>query len=419
MSETGIWEDTPKRSAMEVVAALKETVPDQPYTMIVEESTAKGLNYFYDSWLKAEKGETRYRGVFVAWWEINRCRIKVKDKEEFVNSWSDYEWFQWKTGATIEGIAWYRAHKADKGYSDWQMMEENPTTPEEAFISSGQKVFPPTYIDALIKDTCDPPFVGDVFGDGRIGPDALNNIKFEKVAKGALKVWKMPELTHDFRYVVIVDIGGIWAGADFSVISVIDRIGMTFNNGYIEGVATWSAHLDQDLLAWKAAQIAKAYDNALLVIEFNSLRKTKEEEGSHYLTILNQIKDHYSNLYIRNNEENVGSEFVPKYGYHTNAHTKGKAVDTFKSVSRERMMKDSNMNQGIYLKEYDIEVCKEAKYYETKPDGSQGAIKGQHDDKLMTRMIGAQVAIHEMPLPRLKRSEQTYRAPKQRSESSF
>ena len=419
MSETGIWEDTPKRAAMEVVAALKETVPDQPYTMIVEESTAKGLNYFYDSWLKAIKGETRYRAVFVAWWEINRCRISVEKPEEFIKTWTDYEWFQWKTGATIEGIAWYRSHKADKGYDDWMMMEENPTTPDEAFQSSGQKVFPPTYIDAMIKDTCDPEFVGDIFADGRIGPEALKNIRFEELTTGWLKIWKKPEFTHDHRYLVIVDIGGIWARADYSVISVIDRIGLTYSDPFIEGIVTWKGHIDQDLLAWKAAQIAQFYDNALLVVEFNSLKKLRDEEGSHYLTILNQIKDHYKNLYIRNNEENVGSEFVPKYGYHTNAASKGKAIDAYKAAARERMNLDNKINDGIYFKENDIDVCKEAKYYETKPDGSQGAVKGQHDDQLMTRMIGTQVAIYEMPFPRLKKTEPVRPVKKVRSESSF
>lgn len=419
MSETGTWEDTPKRTAMEVVAALKETVPDEPYTMVVEESTAKGLNYFYDSWTKAISGETRYKGVFIPWMEIDRCRVPVYNYPSAIKAWSDYDKYQWSLGATIEGIEWYKKHKADKGYNDWQMMEENPSTPEEAFQSSGQKVFAPVYITALRQDNKDPEFIGEVYADARMGEDALKNIRFEKVQKGNLKIWKMPEYTHNDRYVVIVDIGGRTEKADNSIISVIDRVNMLLDDGYIEGILTWAGHTDQDLLAWKAAQIATMYDDALLVVESNSLKKKKEEEGDHFLTILNQIKDYYSNLYIRNDEEKVGNEFIPKYGFFTGEKSKGLAINAFNAVARERHLKDTGEGgDGYYLIEYDKEVCDEASWYETKPDGSQGAIQGKRDDRLITRAIGAHIAINKMPIPTLKVTEYKQRR-KVKGYSSF
>lgn len=107
---------------------------------------------------------------------------------------TDYEKYQWSLGATIEGISWYRKHKADKGYSDWMMMAENPATPEEAFQSSGQKVFPPVYIEALRKDNREREFQGEIFADNRLGEKAFDNIRFENVPNGNLKIWEMPGL---------------------------------------------------------------------------------------------------------------------------------------------------------------------------------------------------------------------------------
>jgi len=418
LSEVGVWQDTPKRSAVNLITSLKETVPDQPYTIVVEESTAKGLNYFYDSYQKAEKGNTRYKAVFVSWFQIDRCRINVEDCMSVYNSFSDYEKYQWELGATIEGIAWYRAHKADKGYDDWQMFQENPSTPEEAFQSTGQKVFAPPYVNALRLDNCEPDFIGEVFASARLGAKALEKIEFIRMVNGNLKIWQMPdeEELWRYRYVVIVDIGGRTEKADNSIIRAIDRLPM-LTGGHIKAVLTWAGHTDQDLLAWKAVQISIMYDNALFVIESNSLKV--EEEGDHFLTILNQIKDFYNNIYIRNNEENVGSEFVPKYGFQTNVKSKGLAINAFNAAARERFKKETDEDDGYYLVEPDKDVCNEASWYETKSNGSQGAVQGKRDDRLMTTAIGAHIAINAMPLPELKRVNVRRQQPQRRTEGSF
>jgi len=419
LSELGVWRDTPQRSAVNLITSLKETVPYQPLTMVVEESTAKGLNYFYDSWMKAESGKTGYKGVFVPWWKIDRCRVPVKDFHEFNRHLSGYERFCWELGATLEGIAWYRKHKADNGYSDWMMYQENPSTPDEAFQSTGQKVFPPAYIVSMRKDNTDPIFTGEVNASARMGLDALKDIRFESMVNGNLKIWSMPDsiVKYRNRYVVIVDIGGRTDKADYSVIRVIDRYGMVLPEGYIEAILTWKGHTDQDLLAWKAVQIAIMYGNALVVVESNSLKK--EEEGDHFLTVLDQIKDHYGNLYIRNDEERVGNEFVPKYGFLTTTKSKGLAVNAFNGCARERHKKETNEDDGHYLIEYDKEVLDEANWFETKPNGSQGAIQGKHDDLLMCTAIGCHVAINQMTLPEKIREEVSRKTAVARTESSF
>ena len=113
--------------------------------------------------------------------------------------------------------------------------------------------------------------------------------------------------------------------ADWSVIVVFDRAPMAHGEGP-EVVAQWRGHTDFDLLAWNAARIAKYYDNALLVIESNTLethdpdRSGGSEQSSF---ILNRLRDAYDNLYARKrNEDEIRQGAPVRYGFHTNVNTK-------------------------------------------------------------------------------------------------
>jgi len=412
LSEVGLWKDTEKIKAMNLVASLKETVPDQPYTLIVEESTAKGLNYFHDSWKLAVSGKSRYKAVFIPWWKIDRCRTPLDiTEEEFIKTFDDYHWYLWELGATLEGINWYRLHKADKGYQDWEMMSENPSTPEEAFQSSGQKVFPPNYILAVRRHCMPPKLIGDVFGDARLGKEALNKIRIEAVRQGNLKVWKTPEeikantLPIRYRFCGFADIGGISRNADYSGFKLIDREPMMYGADP-EVVLDWHGHLDQDLFAWKCAQLCMAYANTeinefpLLAFEIQSLKK-KGVEGNHSLTVLDELKDDYPNIYTRNDQEKVGDEWIPKYGFHTNTKTKGLIINALRGAMREIYRAETGEQDDWGYIEYDSNACDEFSWYEVKENGELGNIDGKHDDRVMYTAGAVWLATKHMDLPML------------------
>ena len=159
-------------------------------------------------------------------------------------------------------------------------------------------------------------------------------------------------------------------------------------------VAQWYGHIDIDLLAWKAAQIAAYYDNSLLVIESNTLETHDREravDGDQSQFILNQVKDVYPNLYERKQPEEAIVEGAPKrYGFHTNVATKPMIISTLVKVIREAM----------YV-ERDERCLSEYNFYEKKQNGSFGAIVGEHDDLLMTRAIGLHICFYEMDLPKI------------------
>jgi hypothetical protein len=408
LSEVGIWQDTTKRTAANLIASLKETVPDQPYTVVVEESTAKGLNYFYESWKKAVSGKTRYKAVFIAWCEIDRCRVSLDiPVEEFLKSFSDYDLYLWKLGATLEGINWYRKHQADKQYQDWEMQGENPSTPEEAFQSTGQKIYPPAYVLAT-RRYCKPPLlIGDVFGKTRLGEFALNDLRIEKITNGNLKVWLLPDEVKSLqvknRFCAFGDIGGTTSKADYSCLKLIDRLPMLYGN-FPKVAAMWHGHLDQDLFAWKMAQLCYMYSDPeideypLLAFELQSLKKEKVE-GSHALTVLDNIKDHYPNLFIRNDIEKVGDGFIPKYGWASTHAEKGRIIDAHKATMRENLLYETDEHQHWGYEEMDEGSCDEFSWYETKPDGSMGAVAGKKDDKTIISAGSVWLATVKMDLP--------------------
>lgn len=55
-------------------------------------------------------------------------------------------------------------------------------------------------------------------------------------------------------------------------------------------MAQWRGHIDHDLLAWKSAQIAAYYQNALLVIESNTF-ETEHDDSEHSAYILDTLSD--------------------------------------------------------------------------------------------------------------------------------
>lgn len=415
-SEVGLWKKTDNKTPEDIVRSATSGITYTPYTMIVYESTANGTgNFFHIEYEAAEKGESQFEPMFVAWYEIYDLYhldfAGAKEREEFAawlydnrenrNAMSDreecgaYLWKLWEKGAPLEALNWYIIER--KKYTDHgDMASEFPSDSIEAFKHSGARVFDEYKVEAFRKACRAPRVVGDVYGDALQGKDALSHIRFTEDHQGLLWVWEYPE-TFDGervknRYLVVVDIGGRGNKADWSVILVIDRYWM-MEGDKPEVVAQWYGHIDMDLLAWKAAQIAKWYDDALLVIESNTL-ETKDrdrvvEGGDQSEFILNQIKDVYDNLYARKQSEaDIINHAPTKYGFHTNVSTKPMIISTLVKVVRER----------LYV-ERDSRALDEYRTYERKQNGAYGAIQGKHDDLLMTRAIGLHICFYEMEMP--------------------
>ena len=415
-TEVGLWRKTDNKTPEQIVRAACGSTPLLPNTMIVYESTANGTgNFFHREYLAAKDGNSNFDPLFVAWWQIELYSLPFaseaereafarrlearKDESQSPRPREEsgrYYWRLWEAGATLEALHWYET--ARRQYDDHgDMASEYPSDDIEAFVFSGTRVFD-RYKVELLRRSCQPPrWVGEVVGDGVAGRKALAALHFVADPQGSLWVWRLPERWEDavvtHRYLVVVDVGGRSKKSDWSVICVFDRYWLK-EGGKPSVVAQWYGHIDMDLLAWKAAQVARFYDNALLVIESNTLEThdpDRDTDGDQTGYILSQIKAVYANLYARPQSDEDIAEGVPvKYGFHTNVATKPLIISELVRVIRD----------SLYV-ERDSRCLDEYLQYEKRQNGSFGAIQGAHDDLLMTRAIGLRVCFAEMPMPRV------------------
>ena len=414
-SEVGLWKKTDGKSPEDMVRSACSGILLKPYTMIVYESTANGTgNFFQREYDAAKEGRSQFEALFISWFDIEQYEEPLEDREAFAQwLWDNrnntnamnereesgkYLYWLFEIGATLEAINWYikeRSKYADHG----AMASEYPSDDVEAFVHSGERVFDKYNVEKLRKGCKPPRYVGDIYADGDEGAQALSNVRFKEDKQGQLWVWSLPDTDQEGeriknRYLVVVDIGGRGKKADWSVIVVYDRLDQ-MDGGVPTVVAQWYGHIDMDLLAWKAAQIAQYYDDALLVIESNTLEthdRDRQVDGDMSGYILNQIKDVYDNLYARKQKDEDIREGKPRqYGFHTNVATKPKIISTLVKVIREK----------LYV-ERDARCLDEYLCYERKPNGGWGAITGKHDDLLMTRAIGLHISYYEMDLPTIE-----------------
>ena len=416
-SETGVWKDTPEKRPADLVRSIAGGILMQANSMQVIESTPKGAgNFFHREYMRAKNGKSAFKAVFISWMQIPHDTMEIEDYVEFVTwllthkdedtangEWLDtgrYYWGLWEQGATLEGIQWYR-HQRKTVDDHADMASEAPCNDIEAFKFSGTTVFSEQDIVELRKDCKDPVYRGDLIAKGVKGAEAFQNIRFVDNQYGQLKVWAKPDTSAKIlhRYLVSVDVGGRSKKADWSVIRVFDRAPMMFGGKPIL-VAEQRYHTDHDLLAFDAARIAKWYDNALLVIESNTLETRDQErdvDGNMTEYILDTIADLYDNLYARKASAEQIREGVPtRWGFHTNTSTKPMLIHHLVSCIRDHLWVERD--------EY---CCTELSLYQKNEKGQYGAPPGEgmHDDVVMCTAIALWVCFCDMEMPSIPKKE--------------
>lgn len=414
LSEVGLWKETDGKKPEDIVRSACSGILLRPMTMIVYESTPDGVgNFFHKEYLAARKGESQFDYIFVSWFEIEQYELPFASEEERIafaallynNRESDevtsdreesgaYLWRLWNLGANLEAIHWY-VNERRKYNNHGDMASEFPSDDIEAFTFSGRKVFSSEDVEKFRGDCRAPRWRGDIFGLADTGKDAKEGLRFVKDKNGQLCMWHDVE-RDDYgeevldRYLVVVDVcKGHTKNADFADILVIDRIYMMWGD-YPVVAAEWHGHIDMDKLAWKSMQIAAYYNNALLVIESNTLETNNTKgEAEYILTLIHEV--YGRQLYARKQSaEDIRQKLPRKFGFHTNVVTKKNVIYNLQLSIREHLYVERSEE---CLNEY-------LTYIETEKGGFE-ATEGYHDDRLMTRAIGLYISTHEMQVPRV------------------
>ncbi len=412
LSEVGMWRSTKFKKPEDIVRSACSGVLYEPLTMVVYESTANGIgNFFHREYSDAcQVADCQFKPLFVAWYEIEQNSSAFADDEErrkfatqlFSNrektevpdsrhDSGQYTWWLWQQGATLEGIRWYMMERSKHTMHE-SMASECPTDDIEAFANSGANVFDRYDVEALRADCKPPSFIGEIYS--RNGAASVDDLYLQKSKGGQLMIWEDADRSAFLtdRYVAVVDIGGETPRSDWSVVAVFDREPM-LRSEPIRLVAQWRGHPRMTPLGWNAARIAAYYNNALLVIESNTVEtRDPERDVTGYVApyLFMQLDKEYHNIYKRRigTSATQGARYETHFGFHTNTHTKPIVIEA---------LKDAVINKSWI--ERDEQCLNELLVYERRANNSYGALAGCHDDLLMTRAIGMHICYQILPPP--------------------
>ena len=345
---------------------LKLAIDQFRKTKITIETTANGVwNVFYNACMTAKNLKWSYKLLFYPWYIEERNVKAIEPGESFILD--EYEAQLKKNyNLTNEQLNWRREkiHDSNALWEDWFKLfeQENPTTIEWAFVSSGTTVFDPT---------------------------AKYNIK-QPIKM--VEWWKLYQKPQD-QLMIWVDMAEWWVKGDFSCISV--------RNKDREIVATYKAKVNEEILAKKLDFLFK-YDDLWGNYVGNVL-----PENNIGLAFINECKkyDWFNErmLVERKNDKMMWEDNqIFKYWFRTTLKSKDLIIRQYR--------------WALYKQDIDItdEIYSEILTYVYDKNNRPNAIAPNHDDMLMADMICYHWLLTE---PNLLEYDEKYELPDERLES--
>jgi hypothetical protein len=336
-SEVAFW---PPAKAREQFNGLLQTIPDAPGTAIFIESTANGVSgLFWETWQGAVKGENGFIPVFLPWFIQDEYRLEPP--KNFRRSPEEEKLHQ-ELGLDDHQLAWRRRKIAEVGRD--LFMQEYPSTPDEAFLTSGRPVFNPELVGQMIADSWQP-----------IHRLALEGDEWEKHSRGELSVWF--DWDPSETYYIGADVAEGVRGGDYSVAQVLDSKKRL--------VASWRGHIDPDSFGDVLFHLGKLYNEAEICVESNN----------HGLTTLTRLIKalQYPNAYTEVIVDKISDTETVKMGLSINSRTKPLVVDGLRQAFRE-----------LTLEIRDPTTLRELQTFVVKDNGKMEAEEGCHDDCVMS-----------------------------------
>lgn len=268
------------RKAEEIVTGTIPSVPTQGRIDI--ESTAEGesgafYDMFWEAWDRGEPNSPlEFKAHFYNWtWDKEEID-SVPLLENLPEAFGDY---QRKFNLSDKEISYYYQKFLSLGKSWRRLHQEYPTTPEEAFSSSGAKLIDQEAIEWQNKWILE----GEKIGDW---------------------TYYLPyKANHSYALGADVAEG---VGQDSSTAVVLD-----FKTGDV--VATYKSNqIAPDIFAHELKNGANRYGSCLIAVERNN----------HGFATLTTLKAIYDDIYAEHRPVGYTDEETKKLGWHTNARTK-------------------------------------------------------------------------------------------------
>lgn len=266
---------------------------------------------------------------------------------------------------TDEQKYWYINKESVMGE---EMKQEFPSTPQEAFLTSGRRVFSLELVLQAEVQTEKPwliydiePVTGTMHKEQQLRH--LASEQMEQQLMNMLLVWELPDDAEE--YAIGVDIAEGLEHGDRSSIDVLKR-----STG--EQVAHWYGHLDVELLASLTRWIGLGYNQAFIGPERNN-------HGHAFLQALRArypLSRIYQEQYLDRDQDND----TPKLGWLTTKASKPILTEGLKEGLRTHSV-------GIRW----IGTISELNSYIYDAKGAMGAQEGCFDDQVMSLMIAREM----------------------------
>jgi len=355
------------RRAEEVETGTFPTVPFDGFIFI--ESTAEGMagrfyEMFQENWVRRDRispllSQVQFLPHFYNWQyddtEMKKIyeTIPTSKMEECEIDWAEYQNEHHLTDLEITYyyMKWLQFGGRTGTEAVKKLKQEYPTTPEEAFLSTGQSYFPVAKVASLLTRTTPG-------RKGELVPNDKGEFAFQQTSGGRLEVWKEPEI--GTRYIIGGDTAEGLAHGDAQVLYVI-------NHKTEDCDALYRSQVPPDELATDAYNLGKYYNWALLGIESNKdglwVNDSLEKKG-------------YINLYYRKVFDDITQKVTKYFGWKTTSSTRPFALASLKAVF---LRKDSGFPPALLNEMFTF--VRNAK-------GKAEAMDKKHDDVIMASAIG-------------------------------
>ncbi|HHH2128174.1 TPA: terminase [Yersinia enterocolitica] len=310
-----------------------------------------------------------YKFHFFAWWQDPKYQTSVPTGGLRLSKYHQayFAAVEQTMGITLldEQKQWYIRKEIEQ---QEEMKQEFPSTPSEAFLTSGRRVF--TAINVMqAEGQCKSPLlvydIEPVTGK-RTKVQALragNAEELQRTLLNHLLVWELPDPNED--YAIGGDVAEGLENRDRSSFDVVKK-----SSG--EQVAHWFGYLDAELFAQLMAHVGRWYNTAFIGPERNN-------HGHAVIQKLREVYPHraiYSEQYLDRDHDDE----TPKLGWLTTAQSKPVIIEGLKSLLRESA-------SGVRW----IGTINELNTYVYDARGRMNAQTGCFDDQVMSYAIAQEM----------------------------
>lgn len=310
-----------------------------------------------------------YKFHFFAWWQDPKYQTSVPTGGLRLSKYHQayFAAVEQTMGITLldEQKQWYIRKEIEQ---QEEMKQEFPSTPSEAFLTSGRRVFAAINVMQAEGQCKSPLLVYDIepVTGKRTKVQALragNAEELQRTLLNHLLVWELPDPDED--YAIGGDVAEGLENRDRSSFDVVKK-----SSG--EQVAHWFGYLDAELFAQLLAHVGKWYNTAFIGPERNN-------HGHAVIQKLREVYPHraiYSEQYLDRDHDDE----TPKLGWLTTAQSKPVIIEGFKSLLRENA-------SGVRW----IGTINELNTYVYDARGRMNAQTGCFDDQVMSYAIAQEM----------------------------